>query len=88
MKKHAWILLSLMTLALLVAGCSKGGSATSSTAFDKADAETKANWQAAVSAAGSNDYTSAMVILRGLQAKPNLTKQQVNAAVERGRIVG
>jgi hypothetical protein len=79
MKKHAWILFTIITLALVAAGCGKGGSATGSTAFDKADPETKANWQNAVSASGTNDYARALFTLRSLQAKGNLTKQQTEA---------
>ena len=68
-----------MTLALVVAGCGKGGSAAGSSAFGKADPETKANWQNAINASSTNNYAEALFTLRALQSKGNLTKQQANA---------
>jgi hypothetical protein len=80
MKTHAWFLCTILTFVLVLAGCSK--SATSpDMVFEKADPDTQATWQKAVSFSSTNDYAGALLMLRRLRSNPHLSPQQ-NEAVD------
>jgi hypothetical protein len=78
MKKLVGVCLVLVMLGLVV-GCNKGagtGGAEQSKAFQSAPPETKAMWEAGLSASKTNDYAAAYLILRKLAAQPNLSPEQ------------
>jgi hypothetical protein len=82
MKKYFWILLAIIAM-MVVAGCTKKKTPDDiGKAFATADAATKGNWDKAIAAYKTNDYTGAITILQVLRIQPNLTPEQWNAAQE------
>jgi len=74
-------LASLLVVGLMVvAGCGQGTTtpkvAKDSKAFDTAAAELKDQWSTILSAASTNDYTTAILTCRKLTGDPALTAEQ------------
>jgi hypothetical protein len=84
MKNLVRLCAALLMLGLF-AGCGKRDASANvekSTVFQSAPPESKAMWDAAVSASKTNDYASAYLILRKLAAQPDLNAEQKQAAVD------
>jgi hypothetical protein len=82
------VLLTLWVGLLLVAGaCGKprtsADPAQQAKAFQSASPQTQSSWQLAVDAATTNDYATAVLTLRKLQAQPDLTPEQRTAVNDR-----
>jgi hypothetical protein len=82
MKNLACLCAALLMFGLL-AGCGKRDASANvekSTVFQSAPPESKAMWDAALSASKTNDYAAAYLILRKLSAQPDLSAEQKKAA--------
>ncbi len=74
--------LGMIALAgLLAVGCGKSASANAK-AFDSASPEIKATWDKAQTAAKAKDYATALLTFQQLQARTDLTPDQIKAVGE------
>jgi hypothetical protein len=73
--------LQLLALALLLSGCGPGApkvTTADNKAFETASPELKQDWAQSQAAAGTNNYTVALVTLRSMLAQ-NLSIEQIEA---------
>ena len=88
MKRHTWILVTVMALAAAVAGCGKKGGVETSQleqSFQSAEAPVRTSVNKAVAALKNADYAGAMADLQKLASQAKLTPEQqtaVNDVVE------
>ena len=89
MKKCEFIKLATLcgALACLLAGCGPNPTTIANDntkSFQSADPQTKASWDAALAAMKTNGYAPALLELRKLAARSNLSPEQAKAVADTG----
>ena len=82
MKRHAWVLLAVMSLSLVVFGCGKTGSVDTSkleSSFKSAPPAQQSDVDKIVSAIQGGSYSQAMTDLQRLASQAKLTPEQQRA---------
>ena len=85
MRKGVRLITALSLLGLALVGCTKNAAsigASDDPAFRSADPELKAGWETALAAAKTNGYATAILTLKRLQTRTNLTPEQAKAIGE------